>query len=420
MRKSLLPLALCLYPALASAQGATTPGTPTTITTTPGSSQTIDEIRKLYHLHAGPFYVNPAVLLKELGVDTNVFNQPGDQKTDFTFTLTPKADVALPFAHRGLLRTTAAVDGVYYAHYVSERSLDPQITIRGEGYARRLTLFAQGEYLNTRQRPNYEIDLRSRHVETDASAGVSVRLTTKFSVEVAARNETIRYDADAFFLGTSLQKTLNRDTSGYSVTARERLSVLTAVAVRYDNYRDRFPLSPERNSDNYRVMPGVEFKPRALINGSAYVGYRSFTPRSALLPAYNGLVSELGLSYTLLGATMFGVTYDRDVAYSFEALNPYYLDNSVGVYIRRAVGGRFDVIVNAARHRYDYRDNPVLAGLSAPRVDTTDNYGANLGYRLKKDTRIGFGASYYTRTSTRETFRQYDGLRVGTTMNYGF
>jgi hypothetical protein len=108
------------------------------------------------------------------------------------------------------------------------------------------------------------------------------------------------------------------------------------------------------------------------------------------------------------------------VAYSFEALNPYYLENSVGVYIRRAVGGRFDVIVNAARHRYDYRDNPVLAGLAEPRVDTTDNYGANFGYRLKRETRIGFGASYYTRTSTRETFRQYDGLRVGTTVNYGF
>jgi len=397
-----------------------TPGTPTAITTTPGSSQTIDEIRKLYHVHAGPFYVNPGLLLKELGVDTNVFNQPGDQKSDFTFTVTPKADIALPFARRGLLRTTASVDAVYYANYVSERSLDPQVTLRGEAYARRLTLFAQGAYLNTRQRPNYEIDLRSRHVETDGSAGLAMRLTSKFSVELAAHTESIRYDADQFFLGTSLQKTLNRDTTGYSVTARERLSVLTTVATRYEAFRDRFPLSPERNSDNYRIMPGVEFKPRALVSGSAYVGYRSFSPRSELLPAYNGLVSELALSYTLLGATTFGVTYDRDVAYSFEALNPYYLENSVGFYVRRAVGGRFDVIVNAARHRYDYRDNPVLAGLSDPRTDTTDTYGANLGYRLKQDTRIGFGANYYTRTSTRETFRQYDGLRIGTTVNYGF
>src|SRR5262245_55121407 len=117
---------LILGPALASAQdGAapytpTTPGTPTSITTTPGSSQSIDEIRRTYHLRLGPLYANPGLLLKELGVDTNVFNQPGDQQSDFTATLTPKADVALPFGRRGLLRTTAAVDAVYYAHYSSE------------------------------------------------------------------------------------------------------------------------------------------------------------------------------------------------------------------------------------------------------------------------------------------------------------
>src|SRR5215510_15273756 len=107
MRTALLSLIVVFAPASALAQTPTTPGTPTSVTTTPGSSQTIDEIRQLYHVHAGPLYVNPGILLKELGADTNVFNQPGDQKTDFTFTLTPKADVALPFGRRGLLRTTA-------------------------------------------------------------------------------------------------------------------------------------------------------------------------------------------------------------------------------------------------------------------------------------------------------------------------
>src|SRR5206468_2317298 len=154
---------VALLPGLAFAQltaqaPVTTPGTPTAVTTTPGSSQTVDEIRQRYRVHLGPLYLNPGLLLKELGVDTNVFNAAGDQKSDFTFTITPKVDAALPFGHRGLLRTTAALDSVYYATYVSERSLDPQITVRGEAYATRLTFFAQGSYINTRQRPNYEID----------------------------------------------------------------------------------------------------------------------------------------------------------------------------------------------------------------------------------------------------------------------
>ena len=427
MQRTLFFLSLILFPALASAQETaapytpTTPGTPTSITTTPGSSQSIDEIRRTYHLRLGPLYANPGLLLKNLGVDTNVFNQPGNQQSDFTATLTPKADVALPFARRGLLRTTAAVDVVYYANYSSERSLDPQVTVRGEAYANRLTFFGQGEYLNTRQRPNYEIDLRSRHVENDVSAGASVRVTTKTSMEVALTTGKTRYNADAFFLGTSLQDTLDRDESGYSVVLRNHLTSLTAIALRYDNEQDRFPRSPVRDNDSYRVMPGVEFKPKALISGTAYVGYRKLTPKNALLPEYSGVVSQLTLSYTLLGATVFGVSYDRDVQYSYEAINPYFLENSLGLYVRRAVGGRFDVILNAARHRYDYRDLQVETFAPVvPRVDRTDEYGANLGYRLKRNTRLGVGAQYYTRDSTRETFRQYDGLRAGLTMNYGF
>jgi Flp pilus assembly protein TadG len=427
MRTTFLALGfLALLPSRALAQleaqaPVTTPGTPTAITTTPGSSQTIDETRRLYRVHLGPLYMNPGLLLKELGVDTNVFNAAGDQKSDFTFTITPKADVALAFGHRGLLRTTAALDMVYYATYASERSLDPQITVRGEAYATRLTFFAQGAYLNTRQRPNYEIDLRSRHVESDADAGVAVRATTKLTVELSANAQTIRYDADAFFLGTSLRDTLNRDETGYSIVARDRLTSLTTLALRYDNVHDAFPYSPVRDNDSFRVMPGVEFKPKALIHGSAYVGYRKLSPKNELLPEYSGLVSQLTLAYTLLGSTMFGVTYDRDIDYSYEAANPYYLDNSLGLFIRRAVGGRFDVILSAARHRYDYRD--LQLALPTPveaRVDRTDEFGANFGYRMKGDTRVGFGGTYYTRHSTRETFRQYDGLRAGLTVTYGF
>ncbi len=63
-----------------------------------GSSQSIDDIRENYRLRFGPFYVEPAILLKELGVDTNVFNQAGDTNADFTMVVAPQAAVAIPFA----------------------------------------------------------------------------------------------------------------------------------------------------------------------------------------------------------------------------------------------------------------------------------------------------------------------------------
>ena len=107
-----------------------------------GSTQAIDDVRKNYRLHAGPFYVNPALMLKELGVDTNVFNREGQQRSDFTFTVTPQATLRC-MARRGLLKATLGTDLVYYAHYASERSVDPQAVVRLEGYARRVTLFVE-------------------------------------------------------------------------------------------------------------------------------------------------------------------------------------------------------------------------------------------------------------------------------------
>lgn len=414
-----IPLWMLLIPSRAWAQLPA----PAPAASAAGSTQAIDDVRKDYRIHAGPLYLNPAILLRELGIDTNVFNQAGEQKSDFMFTVAPRVELAIPLARRALVTATLGTDLVYYAQHDTERSIDPQGVVRAEAYAQRLTLFVEQSYLNTRQRPNYEIDLRSRHVQHDVSGGVAVRFTPKSSVEIARRHGETRFDGDAFFLGQRLQDTLNRDSDSWVVTARHQHSALTTIGAKYENQRDRFPFSSVRDTDSFRVMPGVEFKPRALVSGSAWVGYRSFKPKDPLVPPQSGLVSQLGLSYTLLGSTTFGVTYDRDYQFAFNASTPYFVDSSAGVFVRRAVGGKFDVLGNVARHRYDYQPLAVQTTEIAPaplQVETTYNYGVNLGYRLKRETRIGFGASYWRRDSSAATDRGYDGLRLGTTVSYGF
>ena len=412
MRRALLIFCLSLNSVWASAQ---TPLSPPT-----------DEARLNAHAHVGPFYITPALQLKELGVDTNVFNQDGRQKSDFMFNLSPKADVMVALARRALITTTVATDLVWYKEYASERSVDPQALVRGELYMARLTLFAQDEYLNTRQRMNYEVDLRSRHVENNLEAGGEYRLTPKLSFSLSGTRANVRFDADAIYLGTSLQETLNRDTTGFAAAIKHKLTPLTTLSVKGERFTDEFPFSPGRDTDSFRVMPGIEFKPKALVNGFAFVGYRKFTPQEAtVLPEFTGLVANLGLSYTLLGATTFGVSYVRDVNYSYEELQPYYVSNAAGVSVREALGPKFDLLASADRAVYAYRNLQVgvpVAG-QAPldaREDTTWIYAGSLGYLPGKKTRVGFGASYWKRESTTRAFRDYDGLRFGMSVTYGF
>jgi hypothetical protein len=385
------------------------------------SATAIDDVRKNYRIHFGGLYVAPTLMLKELGYDTNVFNEGEEPKGDFIVTLTPKVDLAVPIVRRALVKATVAGDLMYFARYPSERSVNPQLTLRGEAYANRVTLFGEVAHLNSRQRFNLEVDARVRHLTTGLSGGLAVNLTPKASVQFSARRSETQFDDDAIYLGERLKETLNGFSRSFGLTLRRQITPLTALAVDYERAQDRFPNSPVRNTDSFRVMPGVDLKPRALISGTARVGYRRFAPVDPRLKTRSGLVSQLGLSYTLLGATMFGVTFDRDFVFSYSSTTPYFVSTTVAVFVRRAVGGHFDVIGDAGRTRYDYERlgappaDPVLPSLPT-RVETTDRFGVNLGYRLKRQTRIGFGVSYSERSSSVQAARGYDALRFVTSV----
>src|SRR6185503_5156047 len=129
------------------------------------AQQQIDEARKNARLHMAGLYVTPTFQIKEFGLDTNVFNQSGEATPDFVTTLSPGADLAFPIAHRALLTSHVDADLVYFAHYATERSINPNVSLRASGFFHRLTLFADGNYLNSRQRLNQEIDARARRTD---------------------------------------------------------------------------------------------------------------------------------------------------------------------------------------------------------------------------------------------------------------
>lgn len=409
MRSILSLLVLCLFAAPAVAQVNTLQA---------------DNPRENARLSVGPFHVTPALELREFGVDTNVFNTPIVQLKDFTFTVRPTLTAWLPIARRGLIKANGGADFVWYNKYASERSIDPVLTLRGEAYLRRFTLFADNAFSHTRQRPgdNFEIDVRSRVLSNTLRAGVDTRITPKASLEVHGRWSELDYDADDSLLGGTLEETLNRTTRGFGAVARYRTTVLTTVELLAERFEDRFPLSPQRDGDNVRIMPGVRFGSRALLNGFARLGLRHLNPvDETVMPEFKGAVSDFGLSYTLLGSTNVGVSHTRDIGYSFEVNQPYYVDTGVGARVRRAIGSRFDVVATVDRHRLRYEDLVVLDVPAGPRrIDTTWNYGASFGYRLGRAGRVGFGLSYWDRNSTTRASRNYNGFRVGTTATYGF
>lgn len=378
----------------------------------------IDEARKS-RLKMMGVYVTPTLQLKEFGIDSNVFNQPGEQTPDFTATLSPGANLAVPFTHRALVTSHVDADFVYYARYANQRSINPNVTLRAKAFAHRLTLFGGGSYLNSRERLNQEIDARARRLDESVDAGLELRLAAKVSVSATALAGRIDYTDDQVFRGVDLRRALAEDFNSVPASIKYRVTPLTTFVLRGEARQDRFLYSQFKDGDSYRVTPGVEFKPRALIAGSAYVGYGHLSPQNALVPKFGGVVATLSLRYTLRSATAFTVTTDRDVQYSYQQTAPYFVSTAVGVLIRRQLTGPFDATVGAQRYNYAYRDLE-LPGVSplAPRVDITHNFSSDIGYRLGRKGRMGIGVSYWTRASNRAAEVGYSGFRFGSTITY--
>jgi len=370
-------------------------------------------------IHIGPLALSPTLSLLNAGMDQNVFNEPDQAlpKSDFTMTLEPKTDLWLHLG-RSILSGNVTEDLVYYRTYSSQRSANHSLKVGLLVPLTRVTFRGSASYLNTRDRPGFEIDARPQRRELVYEGGVELRMLSKTSFGIKAIRQKIEFAADAVFLGNNLRTELNRQINGESLTVRHELTPLTTLTVDVGQQRDRFDFSPLRDSNSESVSFGIHFDPFALLKGNAAVGYRNFKPLVAGLPGFQGLTAAVDLSYVALGATKLSVQAGRDVQYSFDVNQPYYILTGINVSLAQQVFGPVDAVGRIGVQMLDYRDRAATFIAFADRVDYVHSYGGGVGYHVGKDLRIGFNVDNATRTSA-ATNRTYSGLRFGMAVTYG-
>jgi len=371
-------------------------------------------------MRIGPLLLNPRVQLSNLGVDSNVFNEAADQnpKSDFTATVTPTTDLWMRIG-RSWLQVNIREDLVWFNRYSTERSANTSYTIDWRLRLNRFNVDLTPTYVNTRDRPGFEIDARSQRTEYGGKALVETRMFSRTFLGVNLNYQRVAYDKDAVFLDSNLQNELNRTVTGGAIALRHQLTPLTTLTFTAGQSQDRFEFSPLRDSNSTTVGGTVTFDPHALIKGTASIGFRNFHPLTPGLDDYVGATASGALSYTLLGSTRFGVSFKRDVSYSYDVNQPYYLETGLIGDVAQQIFGPLDVVARAGRSTMAYRDRVGAAVAVANRVDYVHSYGGGLGYHFGKDVRIGFNVDQQHRVSP-VSARQYDALRYGTAVTYGF
>ena len=280
-------------------------------TATPGAPPSTVRVQ------AGPLFLNPLLGLNNIGIDTNVFNVPDteDPQSDFTMTVVPAVDLWLRFG-RTWINSTVREDLVYYQEFESERSANTNVRLNWTIPLNRLILNPGVVYLNTRERPGFEIDTRAHRTEVGYNGSVELRVASKTYVGARGEVRTTDFQEGAEFDGTDLRDELNRTVTSGAVTVRFQATPLTALVFDASRNQDRFEFSPDRDTDSTQVTAGLKFDPAALVKGGATFGYRNFRPNALAVPGYKGFIAGVDISYVPLDSTRLTMTLGRDVQYS--------------------------------------------------------------------------------------------------------
>jgi hypothetical protein len=364
----------------------------------------------------GALAFDPRFALTSLGVDTNVFNTATNPQSDFTFGAKPGTDMFLRTG-RGLVTVSGNLEYVYFHQFETERSFNSDVLGRYEFRFNRFRPYASASWLDTNQRPGYEIDARARHYEANFHAGGDLRMGSKSTVRLDFRHLDYSFDGDEVFNGRPLSEELDRTLRAVELSWRHRLTALTTWITRLSGETERFEFDDFRNADSFRFSSGFELGRLALIRGSAFVGFRSLKPADGgVIPEFTGATADIDVSYTAPSQTRLGVAVDRDVQYSYENRTPYYVQTSWTATLTQRVTGRWDVQLSGGRDRLAYQ--AIIASTDA-RTDSIGRFGGGIGYTVGEQTRVSLDVNSYHRSSVVPGFA-YSTTRAGISVNYGY
>ena len=129
-------------------------------------------------LSFGSVKIAPGVTVRQLGWDDNIFDEPESKSPKDDYVVSAMPDVAV-FSHLRYVRLAgyAGSELTYYKTYDSENSNGYALRGRADFLLSRLRPFIAAGEIQTRERPNGEIDTRADRLEEEVSGGVAFDLS---------------------------------------------------------------------------------------------------------------------------------------------------------------------------------------------------------------------------------------------------
>ena len=369
-------------------------------------------------IQLGPVGVRPAVILREVGYDSNVLNRNTDEQGDFTATFGGRVELGARVA-RLLTNASGFYEYLYFKDFESERGSNRGIEGRIDVLLGRLRPHLLGDLRTSHDRPSPEIDTRAERTQVTAGTGLAYAAGSHTTIGFTYRGDASDFEDDEEFRDVNLADELNLRSHAFTFTTGVELTPLTTVSAYAEERRDRFTRSPDRDANSHRYGVNATFNPLALISGQATVGIAAFRPLSDLEPDFTGLTASVALAYAYQDQSRIAGSFDRDLRHSFDEETPYYVGTGGRVTFTQRLFRNIDgqVMIGFDRIAYEARlDEPQVVDEQTDRVRLG---GGGIGVRLREDARLAINYDHTRRHSEVPT-REYSRGRLYATLNYGF
>jgi hypothetical protein len=364
----------------------------------------------------GPLSLYPQIALKDAGSDSNVHNESTNPKSDFRYSLTPRLYAVLPAGNTRFVGT-ATGDLVYYRIHEDQRSLTLLLDGRYEVTSPGFRPFVDMRFASRGERVGFEIDTRARHTQSTARVGMEVDITPVTAFTAWVGHSATAYDEDQEYLSFLLADQLNHTRDTAAAGARVHLTSLTTLLITAEIERDRFELAPLRDADGFRMTPAVAFDSGAPLTGNATAGFRSFTPHFPEVPSFRGFVGSARLHYALPDMVRVDLEAKRDLSYSYDPIQPYYMETGARLTVAQRVFGPFEVI--GIGERREIRSQRIGGRSFDGRREVTTSLGGGMGIQVSRQMQFALTYEQTERVSTEPLGRNYERTQIFASFTYG-
>jgi hypothetical protein len=358
----------------------------------------------------------PGLTVREIGWDSNVFDEPEEDSPKEDWVAAVQPDVSA-FTQLRFVRISAYAGSelTYYRTYDSERSVGHAARARMDFLLSRIRPFVGAGKTDTRTRPNGEIDTRADRQDTEVSGGVAFDLSTHSLLYGSSYLAKTTYE-NAFEDGIDIGRTLTRRGNHYEAGLKTDITPLLSVQLFASYQEDVFEFAPIRNGQSWSGTAMFRFAPDAVVTGDATVGYMDVNFVDPTVKPYRGIVGTASITYPFLEIGRLSVALSRALEYSFDEAQAYYLGQSATVSYTHRLFGEVDAQVRGSRASFDYDARATLPA----HTDTLDIAGGSVGYNLRNRTRVAMNYEFARRRSPAFADRNYDRRRAFLSWQFAF